>query len=300
MRIKNRKSVVLVLSATLLVVWGCSSDEFVPPQPDVEVAMIIRSGSGGSGGGTSVAAGDDESSASTGTGWGTLTGRIVYDGDPPVPGKLSTGGKDAPVCHADGVLNESLLVNPDSKGVKNVLVYARKVSRVHDSYADTADEQKVFDQKGCLFLNHVMPLRVSQPMLVKNSDPIAHNTNISPPGDTISNQLLSGGGEATYQFSKQQSAPVGITCNIHPWMKSFVLPRNDPYFAVTDENGNFEIANLPAGEDVELQYWHESAGGKGGLSVPSLTDGRGRVTIKLVDGETLDQGDVKVPPNAFK
>ena len=41
-------------------------------------------------------------------------------------------------------------------------------------------------------------------------------------------------------------------------MKGYMIPRENGYFAVTDENGAFEIPNLPAGTEVEIQIWHES------------------------------------------
>ena len=43
-------------------------------------------------------------------------------------------------------------------------------------------------------------------------------------------------------------------------MKAYMLPRENGYFAVSADDGSFEIANLPAGEELEIQVWHESAG----------------------------------------
>ena len=36
-----------------------------------------------------------------------------------------------------------------------------------------------------------------------------------------------------------------------------MIPRKNSYFAVTNDEGNFEIPNLPAGVDVSLRAWHE-------------------------------------------
>ena len=53
-------------------------------------------------------------------------------------------------------------------------------------------------------------------------------------------------------------------------MKAYIIARDDPYVAVTKPDGTFEIKNLPAGEDIEFQVWHEQAPGgleaKGGWS----------------------------------
>ena len=43
-------------------------------------------------------------------------------------------------------------------------------------------------------------------------------------------------------------------------MKARLLVRPDPYFAVSDKDGNFEIKNLPAGTELEFQVWQEKSG----------------------------------------
>ena len=50
-----------------------------------------------------------------------------------------------------------------------------------------------------------------------------------------------------------------MKCDIHSWMKSYQLILDHPYAAVTDENGAFEIPNLPAGKH-EFVIWQESGG----------------------------------------
>ena len=58
--------------------------------------------------------------------------------------------------------------------------------------------------------------------------------------------------------------PVSVTCNIHPWMKAYAVFREDGYVAVSSGDGTFEIPDLPAGEPLEFQVWHERATGRGG------------------------------------
>ena len=38
-----------------------------------------------------------------------------------------------------------------------------------------------------------------------------------------------------------------VRCNNHPWMQAFVNVSPNPFFAVSDENGHFEINGLPPG-----------------------------------------------------
>jgi hypothetical protein len=145
-----------------------------------------------------------------------------------------------------------------------------------------APEPQLFDQKACVFLSHMLAVQVSQPVLIKNSDGVGHNTNFNPQGNPGINPSLPAHSEFTYNFVKQLAQPSPVVCSIHPWMKAYILARDDPYFAVTDEQGNFEIANLPAGEELEIAVWHELAGGKGGF-LPAKTEwtkGRFNVTLE--------------------
>jgi uncharacterized protein (DUF2141 family) len=50
-----------------------------------------------------------------------------------------------------------------------------------------------------------------------------------------------------------------IKCDFHPWMEAYLFVMDHPYFAVTDEMGQFKIVGLPAGE-YTLAAWHEELG----------------------------------------
>jgi len=285
-----------VLAASLgMLAWaGCGSSSS-GPAPDTGRSNAIRTGGEGAG-----AAASSSAPKAGGTGWGNLTGTFLYVADPPKLPLLPTGGKDPMACNPDGIPNESLVVDSGTKGIKDVLIFARKVSRINDSYNATADEKVVFDQQHCMFQSHVMPMRVSQTLDIKNSDPVGHNTNIKPPADQPTNTLIPPGGDATYKFSKQQSSPVPVSCNIHPWMKAYILPRKNPYAVVTNEQGKFELTNLPAGEEIEFQLWHESsAGNRGVLVIDGLTNAKGRFKKTIEADGSIDLGEIKVPASAF-
>src|SRR5262245_8652443 len=109
----------------LLSFVGCGQPN-PDPLPKMEAVYSIR---GGAGSGTSTSAGP---AAAVGEGWGTLKGVFLYGGDPPAMKSLATGGKDAQVCDLHPIRDESLVVDPQTKGIKNIVIYARKASRVHD------------------------------------------------------------------------------------------------------------------------------------------------------------------------
>jgi hypothetical protein len=78
-------------------------------------------------------------------------------------------------------------------------------------------------------------------------------------------------------------------------MKGYVVVRDNPYTAITDQAGKFTIKNLPAGE-LEFQAWHENAGYL--EAKPEWK--RGRFTLKIADGKASDLGTIKVKPARLK
>jgi hypothetical protein len=273
-------------------VAGCNPVRVPAPVADVAAALKLRE-TLSAGGETSGPA----TSEATGTGWATLKGRFVFAGTPG-EAKALVADKDTEVCgKMSKLLDRSLLVDPSSKGLANVVVFARKTSRVKNP---GPGPQVVFDQKNCEFLSPVFAARVGQPIDIRNSDPVGHNTNIS--GSDF-NQLIPAGGGLAYAPKAETGMPTMVTCNVHPWMKAYMVFRKDGYVAVSAADGSFAIPDLPAGEPLEFQVWHErSTGANGalGLAKPDLKwTPKGRFQIKLDENEVKDLGTLEVPASAL-
>ncbi|NCA12475.1 methylamine utilization protein, partial [bacterium] len=192
------------------------------PGADTEAAGKIRATlvSASSGGGETAA-------ASTGTGWGTLKGRFVFGGDAPVAAELKAD-KDIEVCGKHKLLAEELVVGAD-KGVANVVVFVRdKGVKVHPDLAKPSGDV-VLDNKNCRFEPHVAVVQTGQKLVIKNSDTVGHNSNVATIKNSPSNNLIPAGGEAPVTFSSEEAIPSQVTCNIHPWMKSWLVVRPNPY-----------------------------------------------------------------------
>ena len=243
---------LLLFVVTFPWVVGCQRPAELGPIASANAASTIResllSGAGESG--------SQAGAAATGTGWATLRGRFVFDGTPPTMEPYNVN-KDMATCTVGGKapLQETVLIDSATGGLANVAIYIRKASRVHESAA-AAEGAIPFDQKVCVFLSHVYPFVLGQTMVIKNSDPVGHNTNIS--GKNGFNQTIPANESTEFVPQKEEAVPVGVACSIHPWMKAYFLPRKNGYVAVTKADGSFEIANVPAGEELEFQVWHES------------------------------------------
>jgi hypothetical protein len=235
-------------------------------------------------------------SSATAAEWASLKGRLVVDGQPPKPNPLVVT-KDQ-FCIDNPPENETIIVGEDG-ALANVVVYLRVGRRdkidVHPDYQGKLSEPAVLDNKACHFVPHVTLVRTGQQLILKNSDPVGHNTNLG-----IFNQIIPAGGETPTKLSRAEALPKPVTCNIHPFMRGYVLVQEHPYMAVTAELGNFEIANVPAGKRA-FTFWHELPGPMRNLKVGSQTaDRRGTVELTLKAGETLDLGDIKVPATSLK
>jgi plastocyanin len=223
-------------------------------------------------------------------GWGSLKGQVTFTGDPPAVKVLMEKGKaskDPEVCAKDGPINsERLVVDAASKGVKNVLVYIPKPTAVNPEVkSEKSSAQVDFDQQKCVFTPHVIAVMTGAKILMKNSDSINHNID-SKLKNNATNPNIPGGNSMPFATQVGERAPGEVVCDIHPWMKAYWLVIDSPYAAVTDEKGNFEIKNVPAGTQ-KVVVWQESVE-KGGYVTPASGES---VTIKA-DGHT--QFDVKI------
>ena len=154
---------------------GCGPQVDVGPVANAKQAAAIRASFGVS----AEAGGGENAAASTGTGWATLRGRFIYEADPPTMPPYNVT-KDQATCTLNGKppLQQTLLVDSAMHGIKNIAVYFRNASRVHDSAKPTGGDV-VYDQKECVFQTHVCAMTVGQTLDIKNSDNVGHNTNIA-------------------------------------------------------------------------------------------------------------------------
>lgn len=224
--------------------------------------------------------------------WGNLKGQFVYDGEPPKPKPL-TGLEKEPACTKHNLVDESLVVNAKNKGLANVIVF---VSTKKDKLKINPDLEKaqkdtaVLDNKDCRFEPHILTMEVSQTLEILNSDGFSHNSNVTVLGEEGINPLLGPGNKATYNFAKAQRLPITVNCNIHGWMKAYVLVKDNPYMAVSDKDGNFEIKDLPVG-DLEFTAWHEVPG-----YLNAKSDWKkGAFKMKIKNGDN-DLKTIKVAP----
>jgi hypothetical protein len=224
---------------------------------------------------------------------GSIEGQFILDGEAPtLPPKVKTGdptAKDPATCAADDVPDESLVVDPATKGIANVIVYLRKKPANMPAMQPPKEKELVVDQKGCRYFPHVLAVRTDQTVRCISSDPIAHNVNVAPFTNPAANFIIPGGDKtgSVVTLPKPESLPVNVKCDIHAWMTSWWVVTDHPYAAVTDKEGKFKIEGLPVGEH-SFTVWQESSG---------YIERAYKVTVKA-GAQTLPT--VKVPVAKFK
>jgi len=300
----------ILFSFVLCLVTGCTSNA-PPAEPSTAVSDIqkqLQSSSSQSSDGPSAA--DEPSSVEqepemVADGWGNLRGRFVFRGAPPQPTKLVIT-KDLQVCGKGDLFNETLVVNPENKGIQNVVVqlYLKRSDKrpaIHESYAALADAVVHLDNVLCRFDGHVVGVQTSQKLIIRNLDAVGHNTKIDALSNTAINPILAANSQLEHQFTKPERAPVPVSCSIHPWMSGHLLVVDHPYFCITNENGLFEIANLPSG-DWFFSAWHEKARYITEVTVDGarVTWARGRFEQPVRDGSVTDMGDIEVEAAMFQ
>jgi plastocyanin len=117
-------------------------------------------------------------------------------------------------------------------------------------------EPVTMDQKQMQFIPHVLPVVSGTTVKFQNSDPTPHNV-FSPDFEKYNLGTWPKGQSKDYTFSKCTKFPCAYTqlCRVHPEMEGFVVVLQNPYFAVTDKEGKFDIKGVPAGQ-YAVAIWH--------------------------------------------
>jgi hypothetical protein len=177
-----------------------------------------------------------------------IRGIVHFIGTPPDPQTI--GGNCCP--GALPVLDESLTVNADGS-MKNVIVYLQDGPNI--DLGELPD--RVLAQKDCQYVPHVLAVRTNQTVVVTNHDPTLHNVLTQSAANPQQNiEEIQG---AAHSFNFAQPELIKLKCSVHPWMTGYVYVFDHPCFAVTGDDGKFEIGHLPPGT-YTLVIWQEKLG----------------------------------------
>lgn len=213
---------------------------------------------------------------------GTLRGQVIFDGDVPAPEPIADILKHGDKNHClmgteSETTNQTWRVDKASKGVANAVIYLKppkgKYFELTEAVRKPAKKIEELRQPHCAFIPHVLAVfpkyqdgaelkDTGQVLEIFNDAPISHNVKYE--GDPQRNETFSA--VVPPNTSKKvvfnpQNSPLNVSCQFHTWMSAKIFAFDNPFFAVTDSKGNFEIKNVPTGVPVTLVAWHEGKGG---------------------------------------
>jgi len=205
-----------------------------------------------------------------------VTGKVSLKGTPPAEKNIEFTPECGPL-HPTTLTTRHYVTGKDN-GLKNVFVYVSKGCE-GKTYPVPAEAVEL-DQSKCMYQPYILGIMAGQQIKIKNSDPILHNVHSKPvvAGNEEFNIAQSNQGQANEKTFTKPEVLVRIKCDVHPWMFAFVGVMDNPFFAITDDDGNFKIPNLPPG-DYTLTAYHQKAHGTGpGISKTIKVEGDKAVT----------------------
>ncbi len=205
---------------------------------------------------------------------GTISGTVKLDGAAAKPKKVEIT-KDKEVCGLKPHVDESLVVG-SGNGVEYAIV---TISDINKGAPLKPSKDVKFDQKGCDYLPHVLAFPAGSSIQILNSDGILHNIHTDSKTNTPVNM-------AQPKFKKVMNITVDkpelfkVNCDAHGWMHGWWYAAGNPYYAVTDEKGNFTIKDVPAG-NYTVKVWQEKL-------APAGSEASQKVSVKAGATSTAD------------
>ncbi|MFY9561868.1 MAG: carboxypeptidase-like regulatory domain-containing protein [Terriglobales bacterium] len=184
---------------------------------------------------------------------GTIRGSVKWQGPLPrlVPSQIN---KDPQICDPEGQKRRDLerLIVGGNSGVANTVVFLKDITK--GKAMDLPEPRRFLNQKSCRYEPHILLVPLQGNLQIKSSDPTLHTVHMSGAADY---NLPFPFKDLVVQRTMNREGLVDLRCNAgHVWMNAEMMVAPHPYFAVTDQDGTFEITQIPPG-DYEIVAWHE-------------------------------------------
>jgi len=115
------------------------------------------------------------------------------------------------------------------------------------------EQHPVLDQVNERFVPQVLPITVGTTVDFPNHDKVYHNVFSFSSAKSFDLGRYPAGHFKSVTFDKP--GIVKVYCDIHSQMNAIILVLKNPFFAMTDEEGNFVLQNVPPGR-YTLKAWY--------------------------------------------
>ena len=213
---------------------------------------------------------------------GTIVGIVTFEGESRRPEKLKIKSNDQ-ICHRESLYKEDLVVSEDKK-VKWAVASIKKIRAGKPFPKEKPDEPVTLDQTGCRFVPHVVIVPARQTLRILNSDAILHNVHpVAKKNQSFNKAMTPHMKQMDVSFKRGERVPV--KCDVHDWMRAWIIVTEHPYFGITGDNGEFRLEDVPVGKHA-IEVWHESLG-KQKIQVVVEAGKETRIEIKFKKGKRV-------------
>lgn len=192
-------------------------------------------------------------------GAGDITGKVSLKGTPKPELPIDLGASCGPL-NPNKVSTRHYVTSKDG-GLANVFVYLKDAKA-----APATGDGPTLDQSGCMYEPYVMGVVAGQKFKVQNSDALLHNVHATPKQNKEFNFAQAIKGQVNEKVFDQPEVLVRLKCDVHAWMFAYVGVAENPYFAVTDKDGNFKISGVPDGKYTVVAYHLKTHGANPGVT----------------------------------
>ena len=233
---------------------------------------------------------------------GTIKVQFKYGGSAFDPAAIDVN-KDVDFCGKHPLVNEKLLVDKATNGIKNVVLYVHTGKGGSKLPAMTLVSKKVtLANDKCRFEPRVVILAVGDTLEITNPDAVGHNANVNFFANAPVNPLIPPNAAKEIMIVKPEPGVISVDCNIHPWMRAYTVVLDHPFAGVSDAEGMIEIKGLPSGAKLVFRIFHEGAGS----AIKEVMIGGKPEALKknlielMVNPGMNDLGTITIPADALK
>ena len=192
--------------------------------------------------------------AMAGPAGGTVSGKVTYEGTPAKMKPIDMSKE--PSCakmYSTPPVAETVVTGPGN-ALGDVVVYV-SAGAPDEAAPSTA---AIFTQKGCRYIPHILAFQVNQELKISNEDQTSHNIHpLAKVNSEWNKSQPPGSPPINTKWEKPEF--IAVKCNIHPWMHGYFVVLKTPHYAVSGQDGSFEIKGLPAGK-YTVSAWQEQYG----------------------------------------
>ncbi len=180
---------------------------------------------------------------------GTISGKVLYIGKPVHPQRIAvTTNRSA--CGSSKIFYP---IEVEKGGVEGAVVWLDNVTHGKAfSYP-----KAVLDQKGCMFMPPIVLMGPGK-LEVLNSDSVTHNVHIYARFNRESNHMMAPG-SSPVELTMMRPETIKVACDIHSWMKGYIVVAKNPYYALTTDGGAFTLSDVPPGT-YQIKLWQPKLG----------------------------------------